>query len=106
MQEEIIEEYQKTPVFESSYLKAVVKLLGFILGFTPFIVGILFWAFTDWFYALAALLLSYLLSGIVSSKLRHFYIPFFQREFSYSSYELAAWVVAFYVHSKQDANEV
>ena len=106
MKDEIIEQYRNIPEFRNIKQKILVKILGLLLAFIPVILGLIFWMLMDWFYALAALLLSFLISGIVSSKLRHNFVPIYQREFSYTSYELAAWVIAYYFDSEvEDSDE-
>jgi nitrate/TMAO reductase-like tetraheme cytochrome c subunit len=59
------------------------------------VAGIVWWQ-SDWFIALGALLLGFVVFGIVRSKLHNDAIPLAQREYSYSDYAIVTWYFSRY----------
>jgi hypothetical protein len=52
------------------------------------------WYFYDFFIALLSLVLTFIIMGIIRSKLRNAVIPFNQREYQYNDKAIADWYVA------------
>jgi hypothetical protein len=69
-------------------------MLKIFLQYTTFIVAIITWYFYDYFIAIATLLLSFIIMGIIRSKLRNSVIPVSQREYHYTDEGIADWYTA------------
>jgi len=94
MQENIIEEYEQTPTFSSKRCKIISFIIAFILKYTTILTTIITWYKYDYFIALLVLTLSFVIVGIIRSKIRNSSIPTKQREFTYSDKEIANWYTA------------
>jgi hypothetical protein len=64
------------------------------LQFGTIIIGFVMWFLYDYFVAIAALLLSFIIIGIIRSKLRNSVIPLSQREYQYNDQGIAEWYMA------------
>jgi hypothetical protein len=94
MQTDYIELIEPTPKLKSKKCKFIAFLLRLFLQFnTIFIAGVA-WYIYDYFIAIATLLLSFIVMGIVRSKLRNSVIPPSQREYQYSDQAIADWYIA------------
>ncbi len=94
MQNDYIDLIEPTPKLHSQKCKLLSLLLRLFLQFTTFIVGLITWYLYDYFMAIAALLLSFIIMGIVRSKLRNAVIPPKQREYQYNDQGIADWYTA------------
>jgi len=94
MQNDYIDLIEPTPKLHSQKCKLLSLLLRLFLQFTTFIVGLITWYIYDYFMAIAALLLSFIIMGIVRSKLRNTVIPPKQREYQYNDQGIADWYTA------------
>lgn len=94
MQTDYIDPIETTPQIDSKRCKTLALILRIFLQFTTFIVGLTVWYIYDYFIAIASLLLSFIIMGIVRSKIRNSVIPLNQREFQYNDKEIANWYVA------------
>jgi len=94
MQNDYIDLIEPTPKLHSQKCKLLSLLLRLFLQFTTFIVGLITWYLYDYFMAIAALLLSFIIMGIVRSKLRNTVIPPKQREYQYNDQGIADWYTA------------
>ncbi len=65
-----------------------------VLSYGSLIVAALLWYKYDLFFATAGLLISFVVLGIVRSKLRNSVIPRVQQEYQYSDMAIAEWYVA------------
>ncbi len=88
---EFIPEIEPTPTFKSKKCQWLVTLLAYKLTFMPIILTLLVLIVVDYFYAIATLLISYLITGIVRSYMRNNSIPKKQLEYSYNDKAIAAW---------------
>ena len=95
---ETLELFEPVPTLRNTKEKTLAGSLTLLLSFGYIIIALLVWIETSWYLALSTLLLGYLVMGIISSKIVHFYVPVRQREFNYSNKELAVWVIAYYWH--------
>lgn len=91
MQNDFIPEIEPTPVFTSKQCKALVHIIAFKLTYMPVILTLLIALSVDYFYAVATLLITYLVTGIVRSYMRNNSIPKKQQEYSYSDKAIASW---------------
>ena len=94
MQNDYIDLIEPTPKLHSQKCKLLSLLLRLFLQFTTIIVGLTTWYLYDYFMAIAALLLSFIIMGIVRSKLRNAVIPPKQREYQYNDQGIADWYTA------------
>ena len=94
MQNDYINLIEPTPKLHSQKCKLLSLLLRLFLQFTTIIVGLITWYLYDYFMAIAALLLSFIIMGIVRSKLRNAVIPPKQREYQYNDKGIADWYTA------------
>ena len=94
MQTDIIDLIEPTPKLHSKICKLISLLLRLFLQFTTFINAIVAWYIYDYFIAGAILLLSFIIMGIIRSKIRNSVIPIKQREFQYNDQGIADWFVA------------
>lgn len=79
------------PLLPKKICRVYAKIIGYLLTYGYLIVGIIIWYKSDWFIAFGTLLLSFIITGIIKSKLRQISIPPQLREFHYSDYEVASW---------------
>lgn len=96
MMQETLEPYDKVPKLLTFKEKLFAHSIALILSYAYFLISLIIWWQVNWYMALSTLFLLYIVSGIVSSKLLHLYVPYKQHEFNYSSLELASWMIAFY----------
>jgi len=94
MQKEYIELIQPTPKLHSKKCKLFSFILRLFLQFTTFIAPIIAWYFYDYFIAILTLVLSFIVMGIIRSKIRNSVIPISQREYQYNDQGIADWFVA------------
>ncbi|MDQ7045691.1 MAG: hypothetical protein Q9M32_07250 [Sulfurimonas sp.] len=94
MQTDFINLIEPTPKLHSKKCKALAFILRVFLQFTTFFVALIVWYIYDYFMAGAALLLSFIIMGIIRSKIRNSVIPTKQREYQYNDQGIADWYVA------------
>jgi putative Mn2+ efflux pump MntP len=94
MNEDIIQQIEPTPKISSKRCKMIsFGIRVFFYTFT-FISAFIGWYLYDYFIAILAMLLGFIVTGIVRSKLRNSAIPPAQREYQYSDKEIADWYSA------------
>ncbi len=94
MQTDFINLIEPTPKLHSKKCKLISFILRIFLQFTTFIVAALAWYIYDYFIAGAVLLLTFIVMGIIRSKIRNSVIPPKQREFQYNDQGIADWFIA------------
>lgn len=94
MQNDYIDLIEPTPKLHSKKCKAIAFILRIFLQFTTFITSLLAWYVYDFFIAMLALVLSFIIMGIIRSKLRNAVIPPNQREYQYNDQGIADWYTA------------
>ena len=94
MPNNIIDMIEPTPRLNSKRCKFISFLLRVFLQFTTIIVGLITWYLYDYFIAILALVLSFIIMGIIRSKLRNNVIPPTQREYQYNDKGIADWFVS------------
>lgn len=92
-----MEIYTQAPQPPNKECKLLHLLLANTLSFGIYIITAAVWFVYNWYYALSAFLLAYILMGILRSKLLHSSIPKVQQEFTYSDKDIAAWYLHRYV---------
>ncbi len=94
MPNNIIDMIEPTPKLNSKKCKFISFLLRIFLQFTTFIVGFIAWYEYDYFIAISTIILSFIIMGIVRSKIRNNAIPPKQREYQYNDQGIADWFVS------------
>jgi len=72
----------------------MVYVIRILLSYGVWIVAASLWYSYDLFFAVAGLLITFVVLGIVRSKLRNSVIPQPQQEYQYSDMAIAEWYVA------------
>ena len=85
---------EPTPKLHSKKCKFIAYILRIFLQFTTFITPVIAWYFYDYFIAMAVLILTFIIMGIIRSKLRNDVIPPSQREYQYNDQGIAEWYTA------------
>ncbi len=94
MQNDVIDMIEPTPEPKSFTCKLYVILLYAFLKGGTFLIALGVWYRYDYFFAIIAFLISYLIMGIVRSKLRNSAIPPAQQEYNYTDKAIAKWFLA------------
>lgn len=84
---------EPTPTPSKLLCRIAAKLLGWLLSYGTYLLALLGWYLYDWFYGLAALLLGFVLFGILRAKIRNTSIPLQQQEYAYTDQAIAKWFV-------------
>jgi len=94
MQTDFIELMEPTPKLRTQKCKIISLIIRIFLQFTTFIAALITWYIYDYFIAGAILLLSFVIMGIIRSKIRNSVIPEKQREYQYNDQGIADWYTA------------
>lgn len=89
-----IELIQPTPQLKTKRCRFLAKSIAVALFALPYIVTLLLWYSYDLFIGIVGFGLTYLITGIVRSKLRTLAIPPHQLEYNYSDSAIAIWFAA------------
>lgn len=92
-----MEIYTQTPLPPNKACKFLHLILSGFLSYGIYLISAVVWWQYNWYYALSALLLSFVLMGILRSKLLHSSIPKVQQEFTYSDKDIIGWYLHLYV---------
>lgn len=85
---------EPTPEVTEFKCKVIVYLIYFGLNFLPLVLGAYIWYVYNYLIAIGITLFLYLITGIISSKLRLMSIPPDQLERSFSNLEISKWYVS------------
>jgi len=94
MQKDFIDMIEPTPKLKTKRCRLISLVLRLFLQFTTPVVGLVSWYIYDYFIAIATLLLSFIIIGIIRAKLRNAVIPLKQREYHYNDKGIADWYTA------------
>ncbi len=94
MQNDFIDMMEPTPKLHSKKCKIISFLLRVFLQYTTFLASLIAWYLYDYFIALLTLVLSFIIMGIIRSKIRNSVIPPKQREYQYNDQGIADWYSA------------
>ena len=94
MQNEFINQIEPTPVLSTKKCQLISMLLRLFLQFGGYIIGLLTWYLYDYFIAIGIFFLSFVIIGIIRSKLRNSVIPPTQQEYNYNDKGIADWYTA------------
>jgi hypothetical protein len=91
MQTDYIDMMEPIPKLHSKRCRLIAFLIKIFLQYTTIIAGVITWILYDYFIAGAILLLTFVIMGIIRSKLRNSAIPPAQREYQYNDKAIADW---------------
>ncbi len=94
MQNDFIDLIDPTPKLYSKKCKTIALLLRVFLQFSSYLFTLIAWYLYDYFIAFFTLILSFIIVGIIRSKLRNSVIPPKQREYQYNDQGIADWYTA------------
>lgn len=94
MKNDFINQIEPTPELRTNKCKIISLLLRLFLQFGVYILGLLTWYMYDYFIGIAIFLLSFVIMGIIRSKLRNSVIPQSQQEYHYNDKGIADWYTA------------
>jgi len=94
MQDDFIEMMEATPKLKSKKCKLISLFLKLALQTTTYITALVAWYMYDYFIGGAIFLLTFIVMGIVRSKIRNSVIPSAQLEHIYSDKAIADWYTA------------
>lgn len=94
MEDNFLELIEPTPKIEKKKCRVLVFIITFFLKFSTVIAALIAWYLYDYFIAGATLLITFLIVGIIRSKIRNEVIPLNQQEFHYTDNAIATWYVA------------
>lgn len=91
-----IDEIKSTPVHKSAKCLILSWCMRLFLQFFSITITLLSWYLYNYFIAVIVLIFSFIVMGIVRSKLRQSSIPPNQQEHGYSDAQIASWVIGQY----------
>jgi hypothetical protein len=94
MHNDFIDMIEDVPKLKSTKCKFIANAIWFGLKFSIYIAGLITWYLYDYFIAFGVFTLSFIVMGIVRSKLRNAAIPLNQIEFSHDDKSIAIWFSA------------
>jgi len=94
MEEKYIDMIEPTPIFNSKRCNIIAKILEYSLTYSIYFITIFSFYLYDFFIAFLTLGLSFIVIGIIKSKLKILSIPIKQLEYLYSDEEIARWYLS------------
>jgi ABC-type multidrug transport system fused ATPase/permease subunit len=94
MQNDFIDMIEPTPILHSKRCKLISLFIRIFLQFSTYFFTFIAWFIYDYFIAFLTLILSFVIVGIIRSKLRNSVIPLKQREYHYNDKGIADWYTA------------
>jgi len=94
MKNDYINLIEPTPVLHTKKCQLIALIIKLLLQFTPVLVALITWYVYDYFIAGAALLIMFVVVGIIRAKMRNSVIPLSQREYHYNDEGIAKWFTA------------
>jgi len=89
MKNDYIDMRENTPELDSKRCKMIALGIELFLTYSIYIVSLISWYLYDYFIAFLTLTLSFIIIGIIRSKMRTISIPFKQIEYQYNDKEIA-----------------
>ena len=94
MNNDFINMLEPTPKLHSKKCKMISALIWFFLKFSIYIITAISWYIYGYFITFFVLILSFIVIGIIRSKLRNIAIPPSQQEYQYNDKGIADWYTA------------
>ena len=91
MENNYIDMMEETPILLTKKCKMISLAVKLFLQTITIFIALISWYFYDYFIAIGVFLLSFIVMGIVRSKIIHSVIPPKQREYNYNDKEIADW---------------
>ncbi|MEA2099692.1 MAG: hypothetical protein U9P72_06150 [Campylobacterota bacterium] len=94
MQDDYIDMREEIPTVSSNKCKIISFLLRMFLQFTTILNGLIAWYLYDYFIASLIVVLSFIIMGVIRSKVSNNVVPLSQREYPYTDKDIANWFTA------------
>ncbi|MFA6191173.1 MAG: hypothetical protein WC665_02375 [Sulfurimonas sp.] len=94
MPTDFINQIEPTPKLHSKKCQTISFFVRIFLQFTTAAASLIAWYLYDYFIAFFTLILTFIIMGIVRSKIRNSVIPPTQREYQYNDQGIADWFTA------------
>lgn len=94
MQNDYIDLIEPTPKLHSKKCQIISFLIKIALQYSIYLITVIVWYISDFFIALLSSVLSFIIIGIIRSKIRNSVIPPKQREYQYNDQGIADWFTA------------
>ncbi len=94
MQNDYIDLIEPTPKLHSKKCQIISFLIKIALQYSIYLITAIVWYISDFFIALLSSVLSFIIIGIIRSKIRNSVIPPKQREYQYNDQGIADWFTA------------
>lgn len=94
MNNETIVLFEPVPSLKTKRCRFLSFLLQLFLQYTVWVLPLGMWYFYDLFIAFLSLILTFIVMGILRSKIRNDSVPPNQREFHYNDSQIANWFLA------------
>jgi len=91
MNNDYIDMIESTPILHSKKCKLIALSIAILLKYSAYVVTILIWVKYDYFIAFFALILNFIIIGIIRAKIRNIAIPIKQQEYPYNDKGIADW---------------
>ena len=91
MENNYIDMIEETPTLLTKKCKMISLAIKLFLQTTAIFIALFSWYLYDYFIAIGVFLLSFIVMGIIRSKIIHSVIPPKQREHNYDDKEIADW---------------
>jgi hypothetical protein len=91
MPNNIIDMIKPTPKLYSKKCRFISFSIKIFLQYTTIALGLITWYLYDYFIAAGVVILSFIIMGIIRSKMRNSVIPPKQREYQYNDKGIADW---------------
>jgi len=91
MENDFLEMIETTPKIHTTKCKIISLLIRSFLQFATISATLFSWYIYDYFIAFFTMVFSFLIVGIIRSKLRNSVIPVKQREYQYNDKGIADW---------------
>ena len=94
MESDFIPQIEPTPKLYSHTCRVYAWILMMFLKSANILFPLIIWYKFDYFFAIASFLISFIVMGIIRSKLRNSAIPKIQQEYHYNDEAIAKWYMA------------
>lgn len=84
---------EPTPEPQKPLCRLAARGIGYFFSYGTYLSAAIAWYLYDLFYAAAALLLAFVVIGIIRAKIRNSVIPLQQQEYQYSDHAIGKWFV-------------
>jgi len=94
MENNFIDMIESTPKLKSKKCKLISTAIAISLSYASYVIAAFIWFRYDYFIAFFTLILSFIVIGIIRSKIRNIAVPPKQQELQYNNKGIADWYTA------------